>query len=245
MRITRGFSLGREAEDILVADAALTVGFALVLSGGIFGLSSIAFLYLLPISFVAVSLSFVLHELMHKFVAQRFGAIAAFRKSDSGIMITLVTSLFGFLIGLPGATMIYAPHFTREEEGYVSLAGPLTNFAVFAVFFLAGNALYPHFGRSVTSILFGASPSSFPYLQTALSFVVFISIYLAFFNMLPIFPLDGSKVYRWNKGVFAAVMAAIFVLLTLVVPLLALLPGLVLILIIALLLSQFYKAMLF
>ncbi|MDE1873674.1 MAG: site-2 protease family protein [Candidatus Micrarchaeota archaeon] len=245
MRITGGFSLSREVEDILVADAALTIGFALVLSGGIFGLSSIAFLYLLPISFVAVSLSFVLHELMHKFVAQRFGAMAAFRKSDSGILITLATSLFGFLVGLPGATMIYAPHFTRKEEAYVSLAGPLTNFAVFAVFFALGSALFPGFGSGVTRILFGASLSSFSYLQIALSFIVFISIYLAFFNMLPIFPLDGSKVYRWNRGVFAAVIAVIFVLLTLVVPLLALLPGLVLILIIALLLSQFYRAVAF
>ncbi|MDE1854789.1 MAG: site-2 protease family protein [Candidatus Micrarchaeota archaeon] len=245
MRLTSGFSLGREVEDILIADAALTIGFALVLSGGLFGLSSVAFLYLLPIAFVAVSLSFILHELMHKFVAQRFGAIAAFRKSDSGIIITLVTSLFGFLVGLPGATVIYAPHFTRQEEGYVSLAGPLTNFVVFAIFFLAGNALFPHFGSSVTGILFGASLSSIPYLQIALSFTVFISIYLAFFNMLPIFPLDGSKVYRWNKGVFAAVIIVIFLLLTLVVPLFALLPGLVLILIIALLLSSFYKAIIF
>ncbi|MCL5239000.1 MAG: hypothetical protein M1286_00800 [Candidatus Marsarchaeota archaeon] len=245
MQVVRGLGVSKELEDIAIADAALTIGFALVLSGGIFGLSSISFLYLLPISFVAVSLSFVLHELMHKFVAQRFGAMAAFRKSDNGIIITLVTSLFGFLIGLPGATVIYAPHFTSKEEGFVSLAGPLTNFAVFAVFFAAGSALFPGFGNGVTNVIFGGGAGSISYLQLAFSFIVFISIYLAFFNMLPIFPLDGSKVYRWNKAVFVGVIAVIFVLLTVVVPLVALLPGMVFVLIIALVLSSFYRHVLF
>ncbi len=245
MQVTYGSGLSREVEDILIADAALSIGFALALGGGLFGLSPGAFLYLLPISFVAVSLSFILHELMHKFVAQRFGAMAAFRKSDSGIMITLVTSMFGFLIGLPGATMIYAPHFTRKEEGYVSLAGPLTNFAVFAVFFALGSLMFPGFGRNVTGVLFGTAPAGISYLQVAFSFIVFISIYLAFFNMLPIMPLDGSKVYRWNKPVFAGMMVAIFLLLTVVVPLFALLPGLVFILIIALVMSSLYRRVLF
>lgn len=244
MYVRAGSALPREVEDILVADAALTIGFALALSGGIFGMSTALFLYLLPISFAAVSLSFVLHELMHKFVAQHFGAAAAFRRSDSGIIITLITSMFGFLIGLPGATMIYAPHFTREEEGYVSLAGPLTNFVVFAVFFLLGSALFSGFGTGVRNILFGGSVSGISYLQVGLSFIVFISIYLAFFNMLPLFPLDGSKVYRWNKPIYLAVVAVIFVLLFMITGF-ALIPTLVFVLIVALFLSSFYRMMAF
>lgn len=239
-----GFALSKEIEDILIADAALTIGFALVLSGGINGIRSAAFLYILPISFVAVSLSFVLHELMHKFVAQRFGAAAAFRRSDSGIMITLVTSLFGFLIGLPGATVIYAPRFTREQEGYVSLAGPLTNFAVFAVFSLIGNVLFPGFSQNLLGRLSVVSLSGSAYLQSALGFTVFISIYLAFFNMLPIFPLDGSKVIRWNKPVYFTVVAVIFVLLFMITGL-AIIPALVFVLILALFLSSFYRMMAF
>lgn len=244
MRVIAGMSLSREVEDILVADAALTIGFALVLSGGIFGLSAGGFVLLLPISFVAVSLSFVLHELMHKFVAQRFGAIAAFRKSDNGIFITLITSMFGFLIGLPGATVIYAPHFTRKEEGYVSLAGPLTNFAVFAIFAVMGEALFPGFYSNLLSNIFGSQLTGSTYLSAALGFTVFISIYLAFFNMLPIFPLDGSKVLRWNKPVYFSTMAVIFVLLFSITGL-ALIPGLVFVLIIALLIGSFYRTIRF
>jgi Zn-dependent protease len=244
MRIPRGFSLTREVEDILIADAALTIGFALVLSGGVFGVSSLGFILMLPIAFVAVSLSFVLHELMHKFVAQRFGAIAAFRKSDYGIIITLITSVFGFLIGLVGATVIYAPHFTRREEGYVSLAGPLTNFAVFAVFFVLGSIAFNGFSQNFLSALQTTSLTAGTYLRAVVGFTVFISIYLAFFNMLPIMPLDGSKVLRWSKPVYFTVMAVIFVLLFMITGL-ALIPSLVFILIIALVLSMVYRSIIF
>lgn len=235
----------KEWEDILVADLALTLGFTLAVSGGIGGIGSYFFIFLLPISFIAVSLSFVLHELMHKFVAQRFGAIAGFRRSDSGIMITLITSLFGFLIGLPGATMIYSSRFTRQEEGLVSLAGPMTNFVVFAVFFTLGTLLFPHFSSNVINIFDPTTFLSSPYLQNILDFVVFISIYLAFFNMLPIYPLDGSKVFAWNKPVYFTVMAAIFILLTLILPISSIIFGLVFILIIALIMSMIYKNILF
>ena len=237
-------ALSRETEDILIADAALTIGFTLILSGGIRGLAAGSFIYLLPISFVAVSFSFVLHELMHKFVAQHFGAAAGFMRSDRGIMITLLTSMFGFLVGLPGATVIYASHFTREQEGYVSLAGPLTNFAVFAAFFVAGSVLFPGFTQNILSIPTGDSFSLNSYVEATLGLIVFISIYLAFFNMLPVYPLDGSKVFRWNKPVYFTVIAVIFVLLYGITgP--ALIPMLVFVLILALFLSSFYRMMAF
>ena len=187
-----------EISDMIVADLALTVAFAIIFTGGLASFSIRTFLSFLPIAFVAVSLSFILHEYMHKKVAQRFGAMAAFKKWDSGIIITLLSSLFGFLIGLPGATMIYSNTFTIQEEGYVSLAGPLTNFAVFIVFFL---------------IAIFASGNLSPYLQSMVGVTMFISVWLAFFNMLPVYPLDGSKVLRWNKAVYVICMLLIFVFL--------------------------------
>lgn len=188
-----------ELRDLLIADAVLTVGFTLIFSGGITGLAAnpYNFIFFLPIALIGASLSFILHEYMHKIVAQKFGAIAAFKRWDTGIIITLFTSLFGFLIGLPGATMIYTNRFTRQEEGYVSLAGPLTNFAVFIVFGI---------------ILIGANGylAQHSYIGQIVSFTLFISVWLAFFNMLPIYPLDGSKVLAWNKGVYAVTVLVIF-----------------------------------
>ncbi len=192
-----------EIRDIIIADAVLIVAFSLTITGGIsaFQGSSNAlstFLYYLPIAAVAVSLSFILHELMHKFVAQRYGAAAEFRTSFTGLAITLATGAFGFLLGIPGATYIYTNRFTDRENGIVSIAGPLTNFLVFGIFLIAGIILDPAKGS---------------YLSNTISFTVFISILLAFFNMLPMYPLDGSKVFRWNKPIYFATMAVIFVLL--------------------------------
>ena len=222
-------SVSNEIRDMLIADAALTVAFALIFAGGIGGITSDPrrFLYFIPISLVAVSLSFILHEYMHKIVAQRFGAIAAFQKWNSGILITLASSLFGFLIGLPGATMIYTNRFTAKEEGYVSLAGPLTNFAVFLVFLGIG--------------LFGGAYVSGTYAKDIISVTMFISVWLAFFNMLPIYPLDGSKVLRWNKPAYLATIIVIFAFLYMVAGT-YILGSLVFALVIALMFSFMFRA---
>ncbi|MEM0154484.1 MAG: site-2 protease family protein [Methanothrix sp.] len=195
MQFRPNITRAQEAKQIIIADLALTLAFSIALAGGIFGKIG-NFIILLPIAFVAVTLSFVLHELMHKFVAQHYGAIAAFQTSRMGLLITLGTSIFGFLFGIPGATVIYTNSFTPKQNGVTSLAGPLTNFAVFAVFF----------------IIFLVAPAS-SYFSTLAALVMFISILLAFFNMLPIMPLDGSKVLRWNKRVYFSSLGAIIVLM--------------------------------
>jgi len=237
----------KEIEELLIADLVLTFAFSLVIVGGIYNISKLLsiFVYFIPISFVAVSLSFILHELMHKFVAQRYGAIAAFRTSQYGLAITLITSLFGFLIGIPGATVIYTNNFTKREDGRVSIAGPLTNFAVFLVFFALGMLLYKNFLTNVTTTL---SVSMFiynSYLHNMINLTLFISILLAFFNMLPIYPLDGSKVLRWNKGIYATTLIIIFALFLLVIPIISLIIGLAFMLVFAYIFSMFYRNILF
>ena len=119
-----------ELIDLAIADVALSIAFAIVLSG----FNNV--LFYLPITFFAVTISFVLHEYMHKIIAQRYGAIAAFKRSDIGIVIALITSFLGFLMAMPGATMIYTNNFTKKEDGVVSLAGPLTNLIIFFIVFI-------------------------------------------------------------------------------------------------------------
>lgn len=214
-----------EIKDILMADAALilafSMDFAIRSSGNYFA----DLLYFLPISALAVTLSFVLHELMHKFVAQHYGAIAGFRTSLSGLLVTLATGAFGFLLGIPGATMIYTNSFSKRQNGIVSLAGPLTNFAVFGLFL---------------AIAFIFSNSLSPYIRSAIGFTFFISIFLAFFNMLPIYPLDGSKVLAWNKEIYIATMGIIFILMVFFAGISIM--EIAYLIIIALFLSMFFRA---
>ena len=242
--IRENIMLRKELEDILIADLVLTIAFALVMVGGIENIAPLigTFIYFLPISFVAVSLSFVLHELMHKFTAEKFGAIAGFRTSMYGLAITLLTSFFGFLIGIPGATMIYTHNFTKREDGIVSIAGPLTNFAIFIIFLSIGLFAFPNFLENVMLSL-SSSYYTLPYLQNLINMVLFISILLAFFNMLPIYPLDGSKVLRWNKPVFFAVIIIIFALFALVVPIYSIMVGMLFMLVIAYIFSLFYRGL--
>ncbi len=232
--------VSNEVRDLVMADAVLTVAFAFIYTGGIQGALSHfgQFLYFVPIAFVAVTLSFVLHEYMHKIVAQKFGAIAAFRMSDTGIIITLVSGAFGFLIGIPGATMIYTNHFTKEEEGYVSLAGPLTNFAIFIIIYSAYILTY----HASPALVLQNISAPVSYMQIMLAITLFISIWLAFFNMLPIYPLDGSKVLRWNAPVYAAMVALVFVFLYALVGL-SLVGYMIFALAIALFFSMMYSGM--
>src|SRR5271157_1329630 len=135
MQIREHVNVAHEIKEIAIADLVLIFAFSLTFVGGVFGFAQGAFslsdfLLLVPIVAMAVTLSFVLHELMHKFMAEHYGAIAGFRTSYPGLMITFITGMFGFLIGIPGATVIYASTFTKRQNGIVSLAGPLTNFAV-------------------------------------------------------------------------------------------------------------------
>jgi Zn-dependent protease len=198
VHISKSVTSPREIRDILMAYIVLSLAFSFVFSGGfLFHRFSFGFLALLPIAMLAVALSFILHELMHKFVAMHYGAWAEFRTWPQGLLITIVSSAFGFLIGIPGATYIFSNSFTKRQNGIVSLAGPATNLVIFFIFAGIGLALGP-----------GTS-----YLQTAVGVVTFISLWLGFFNMIPFPPLDGSKVIRWNLGLYAVTMVAIIVLL--------------------------------
>ena len=231
--------LKNEIKDMVIADLALAFAFSVIFAGGI-GSNIESLVYFFPMALIAVSFSFILHEYMHKRVAQRYGAIAAFKRSDIGILITLVTSMFGFLLGLPGATVIYTSTFTKKEEGLVSLAGPLTNFIVFATFFAIGLAVFgasfiPHIGDIFNSNLLSSS-----YLENIINVTLLVSLILAFFNMLPIYPLDGSKVFRWNKTVYAVTVIMIFIILASIIGISALLASFAFMLIIALLFSFAY-----
>ncbi len=154
---------------------------------------------------VAVVTGFFLHELAHKALAQRYGAWAEFRSSRRGLIFAVITGLIGIVFAAPGAVYIAGP-LSREQNGKVSLVGPLMNFAIALAFLGAWLAL-----RGFLSGEIGF------YLGGIVFLTAYINAFLGVFNMLPIPPLDGSKVLAWNPGVWiasilgmGAVLAAIF-----------------------------------
>ncbi len=162
-----------EIEDLLVAWAVISLSFTFALMGGVFRIER-SFLKIFFFSLITVGLGFLLHEISHKLVAQRYGFWAEFRRFDLGLIFALLFSFFGTIFAAPGAVMIFAPFSTKEENGKISLAGPLANL-ILAILFLFLSKIHPLF-------YFGAK----------------INASLAFFNLLPFPPLDGFKVISWS-----------------------------------------------
>ncbi len=125
---------------------------------------------------------FFAHEMVHKTVAERYGYKSYYQMWTQGLLFALVVGVASsgrFLFAAPGAVMIQARNATTEEHGKISFAGPLTNLGVAALFFplTSSSGLISSIGH----------------------FGVFINLWLALFNFLPIGPLDGKKIFRWNK----------------------------------------------
>ncbi|MDI6855821.1 MAG: site-2 protease family protein, partial [Candidatus Thermoplasmatota archaeon] len=85
-----------------------------------------------PIALLAVATGFLLHELMHKLVAQKYGCWAEYRAFPFGLVLALLMSAAGFVFAAPGAVYIMGS-ITKKENGKISLAGPLINIVIGAV----------------------------------------------------------------------------------------------------------------
>ena len=93
-------------------------------------------------------------------------------------------SFLGFIFAAPGAVMING-HVNRERNGKISVAGPLVNI-VLAVIFL------------------GLTLIGFVNMFT--QYGLLINAWLAAFNMIPFWNLDGKKILRWDKKVYFSVL---------------------------------------
>lgn len=182
-----------EVRDLIIAFIVISLCFAIVNGGRDVN----AILSILPIVMVGVGAGFILHELGHKFVSMKYGYWAEFRLWPQGLIFALVTSFFGFVFAAPGAVYTYANYMTDEITGKISIAGPIVNIALALVFLAIGAAVYP---------------SAFTSDNSALIFLICLAGYsvnsfLAVFNLLPIGNLDGSKVLRWNVGIWIVTIA--------------------------------------
>ncbi len=189
-----------ERNNLLLAMGALTLALMMVfyrgLNGFIWAISNdpvgVAIIGLIAVATTVTG--FAMHELAHKFVAQRYNCWAEFRYSLQGLFLALFTAALGFLVAAPGAVYIVG-RVTDRQNGLISIAGPMTNVVV-AV------AMVPIIFLDLGGVVeFGAI------------IVAFFNAFLAAFNMIPIGVLDGAKVVRWSIPVYIAALVLIGILL--------------------------------
>jgi len=176
----------RETNDLIFAGAMVSLAFAILLAGGYNAIINFdkSLILLFIVSFFTAGIGFLLHELMHKFVAQKYKLWAEFVAFRGMLWLALLFSLFGFIFAAPGAVFIKGL-ITREKNGKISLAGPMTNI-ILSVLFLAGLFVFNRIELLNTVFIVGLKINSL----------------LAAFNMIPLMPFDGAKVIAWNKGIY-------------------------------------------
>ncbi len=151
------------------------------------------------LSIVILIFSIIIHELAHGFMADHLGDPTArlqgrltlnpIKHIDpiGSIVVPLVTSLSGFTFGW-AKPVEYNPYNLKDKrkgEFLIALAGPVSNLIIAFVF--------------GTIIRFSvANDSMYSPFITICTYIVVINLVLAIFNLIPLPPLDGSKLlFAW------------------------------------------------
>jgi Zn-dependent protease len=146
------------------------------------------------LSIIILIFSVILHEVSHGLMADRLGDPTArlsgrltlnpIKHIDpvGSILVPLITSLFGFTFGW-AKPVPYNPYNLknrRQGEFLIALAGPASNLLIALIF--------------GTIMRFTATAANIgdPFFQVV-TYIVIINIVLAIFNLIPLPPLDGSK----------------------------------------------------
>lgn len=188
---------GTEAQQLLIAWLVLGFSFSI---GELF--HPALFMKTFVISLITVGLGFLGHELAHKFTAQRYGCFAEFRLWTWGLAMALMLAIVSggrMIFAAPGAVYImprrtweFGQATSRRQNGLISLAGPMVNYALALIFLLA------------SSVTFLSEVGAAGYR---------INLWLGAFNLLPFGQLDGFKVFNWSKAAWAVFTIPILVLL--------------------------------
>ena len=144
-------------------------------------------------------LSFMVHEMAHKFTAQHYGLWSEFRMTNQGYYLSLIAILFSFPIFGTGA-VFSSGSATQDQDGKINLSGPLSN-AILAILAIA-----------IAGGLAAAGLLNY-YASWGASYIVQLNAYLGLFNMIPFEPFDGATVMRWDRNKWIVMVVVLVVLL--------------------------------
>ena len=170
-------------------------------------LISSGFIWIIVPMIIIFLVSFMIHELSHKFLAQRYGMWSEFRMTTAGYYLSAVAILMS--VPIFGTGIMYASGAKSvEDDAKVNTAGPLSNLIFGSIIGLIALILPLLFGGPI------------PYSQTTLWLIMFIlqngvilNGMLGIFNMLPFQPFDGGTVFAWNRRVWIILVAALAMIL--------------------------------
>jgi Zn-dependent protease len=145
------------------------------------------------VSIIILVMSVVIHELSHGYMAEFLGdptprlqgrlTLNPLKHLDlfGSLIVPILTSMVGFTFGWAKPIQWNPYNVANKRWGELSIAivGPLSNFFIAIVFGLVVRFFGPSLSVSFIQISF---------------YVIAINIVLAIFNLIPLPPLDGSKV---------------------------------------------------
>jgi Zn-dependent protease len=150
----------------------------------------------IPLSFLGITTAFFFHELSHKFMAQKHGLWSEFRMFPQGLFLALLLGILTpFVFAAPGAVMFQGGAKTHET-GKIAASGPLANIIIAFVAFILYFLVF--------------------YESQIVGFVCLINSFMATFNLLPLGPLDGIKIIKWNATIWSIMLISSTIVLTLV-----------------------------
>ncbi len=177
---------------------------------------------LIIFSILILVMSVVIHEVSHGYAAYMQGDPTAHYEGRltlnplkhidpvGSILVPIVTSIAGFPFGWAKPVPFNPYNFKNQRWGeiIVALAGPLSNVLIAAIFSLI--------------IRFAEAAVSPTFIALALT-VIIVNLSLAIFNLIPIPPLDGSKVLfgllpmrfsqiRWQLERYSLILVFIIIL---------------------------------
>ncbi len=160
-----------------------------------------------PIALFVIATAFVFHELAHRFVARKHGCYAVYKAWFQGLLLAVLFAVFtngAFVFAAPGAVVIYPVidlwgrrrDITADVEARIALAGPVTNLILSVAFLFLSFISLPGIFRKAAEI----------------------NAWLCVFNLLPVPPLDGSKIfpYKRNLWIITMLLATILFIVTLI-----------------------------